>query len=285
MPKVSIIIPCYNKAEHVAQTLESCLSQTYNNLEIIIVNDGSNDNSSQIIKSYADKHKHVLFFDKTTNDGVIKTRNFAIEASRGEYILPVDADDTIDSTYVEKAVKILDEHKDIGVVYCKAKFFGDKNGNLNCPEFSEDYLLYSSCISACSMFRKKDFEKCGGYRDYMEFGCEDWDLWLHFYENGFKFYRIPEELLNYRKSDNNHSRTSSQRENQETLWKLLVKNHLDLYLNNENFINKIFKKTKEPLKNANKNIKKISYIVWAILAFELVQILLFCLYIFTSKGA
>lgn len=282
--KVSIVIPCYNKECYISEAIESALSQTYEDTEIIIVNDASSDNSAEIIESYAKKYKKIIFFENKTNEGVIKTRNFAIGAASGEYILPLDADDTIDPTYVEKAVKILEENKDIGVVYCKVKFFGDREGNLNCPEFSEDYLLYSSCISSCSMFRKKDFVTCGGYRDYMKYGCEDWDLWLYFYEKGFKFCRIPEELLNYRRLDDNLSRTASQMENRETLWKLMVKNHFDLYLNNEKFVNKLFRKTKDPIKRVNKRIRKISQIIWAVLVFEIVQIVALGFYIFVMKG-
>ena len=284
MSKVSIVIPCYNKELYISEAIESALAQTYKDIEIVIVNDCSGDNSAQIIKEYADKYQQIKFIDFDKNEGVIKARNTAIEAAGGEYILPLDADDTIEPTYVEKAVKILEKNKDIGVVYCKVKFFGEKNGNLNCPEFSENYLLYSSCISSCSMFRKKDFIKCGGDRDYMKDGCEDWDLWLYFYENGYLFYRIPENLLNYRILKNDFTRTVTQKENQKDLWKLMVKNHINLYLNNETFYNRLFKKQKNPINKLKKKIKKLSCIIWVVLVLEVIQIMLLGLYIFSAKG-
>ncbi len=283
MSKVSIVIPCYNKELYISDAIESALAQTYKDIEIVVVNDCSGDNSAQIIKEYADKYEQINFINLDKNEGVVNARNLAIEKASGEYILPLDADDTIEPTYVEKAVKILEENKSIGVVYCKVKFFGDASGNLNCPEFSENYLLYSSCISSCSMFRKKDFIKCGGYRDYMKDGCEDWDLWLYFYENGYLFYRIPENLLNYRILKNDFTRTVTQKENQKDLWKLMVKNHINLYLNNETFYNRLFIKQKNPIKKLKKKIKKLSCIVWAILVLEFIQIALFGIYIF-MKG-
>lgn len=284
MSKVSIVIPCYNKELYISDAIESALAQTYKDIEIVVVNDCSGDNSAQIIKEYADKYQQIKFIDFDKNEGVIKARNTAIEAAGGEYILPLDADDTIEPTYVEKAVKILEENKSIGVVYCKVKFFGDASWNLNCPEFSENYLLYSSCISSCSMFRKKDFIKCGGYRDYMKDGCEDWDLWLYFYENGYLFYRIPENLLNYRILKNDFTRTVTQKENQKDLWKLMVKNHINLYLNNETFYNRLFKKQKNPINKPNKKFEKLSGIVRIVLVLEVIQIILLGLYIFSAKG-
>lgn len=100
--KVSIIIPCYNQAEYVGESIESALKQTYENLEIVCINDGSTDNSSEVIKSYAEKYKNIVFLDEKTNRGVCCARNMAIAASSGEYILPLDADDKIEPQYVEK---------------------------------------------------------------------------------------------------------------------------------------------------------------------------------------
>lgn len=101
-----------------------------NDIEIVVFNDGSTDNSSKIIKSFADKYKNILFIDEKEKQGVINARNMAIKAASGEYILPLEADDTIESTYVGKGVKILDANPNIGIVYCKAKLFGIKNIDL-----------------------------------------------------------------------------------------------------------------------------------------------------------
>ena len=89
--KVSIIIPCYNQAEFVPEAIESALNQTYKNVEIVVINDASKDNSSQVIQSYANKHTNIIFLDEEENKGVVKSRNLAISKCSGDYILPVDA--------------------------------------------------------------------------------------------------------------------------------------------------------------------------------------------------
>lgn len=145
--KVSIIIPCYNQAQYVSEAIESALNQTYQNVEIVVINDASKDNSADVIKSYADKYPNIIFLDEKENKGVVKSRNLAISKSSGDYILPVDADDKIASTFCEKAVKILDSDLDIRIVYLRLK---DK---------------FETLIFDVSMHRKSDFIYLNGYKD------------------------------------------------------------------------------------------------------------------------
>ena len=234
--KVSIIIPCFNQGKYIKEAIESALNQTYKNIEIVCVNDGSSDNSSEIIKEMVDKYKNIIFFDLEENQGVINARNMAIDASCGEYILPLDADDKIEPTYIEKAVEILNNKPEIGIVYCKARFFGRNNNEWHLPEFNLDDFLYDNCIFNCALFRKTDFYRAGKYKENMKDGCEDWDLWLSFIELDLKPYKIDEFLFNYRKDG--ISRANHVAKNNE--WKKeLFKNHLDLYLCNKNFMKQI----------------------------------------------
>jgi len=194
-----------------------------------------------------------LFFDLKENKGVINARNMAIDASSGEYILPLDADDKIESTYVEKAVEILENKPEIGIVYCRANFFGQKTGEWHLPEFNLNDFLYDNCIFNCALFRKDDFYRTGKYKENMKDGCEDWDLWLSMIELGLKPYRIDEFLFNYRQHKN--SRTTHVAKS--TQWKKeLFKNHLDLFLENEKFTDNIFSNANK-LKNKIKKYKKL----------------------------
>jgi len=233
--KVSIIIPCYNQGKFVADAINCALEQTYKNIEIVVVNDGSNDNSADIIKSFADKYKNILFFDEKENKGVVYARNMAIEACQGEYILPLDADDKIDKTYVEKAVEILDKNPKIGMVYCKARYFGDKNEFWKLPDFNKSLFLYVNCIFNCALFRKSDFLKAGKYKYNMEYGSEDWDLWLSFVEMGLEPYRLNEILFQYR-IHSKESRNHKSSKYTEQLFLELIKNHTNLYLNDEKIV-------------------------------------------------
>lgn len=252
MKKVSIIIPCYNQAGYVEEAVLSAINQTYQNIEIICVNDGSTDKTSEVIRMLVNKYKNIVFFDESENKGVVAARNFAIQACAGEYILPLDADDTIEPTYVEKAVKVLDENKNIGIVYCRAKIFGAEDKIWDLPAYSKESFLYGNVVFCTALFRKSDFVKAGGYKANMEHGWEDYDLWLSFVELGLDVYQIDEILFNYRKH-HNESRTDSSNKNIHKIFKQIIKNHLDLYLDNKYFIRKILTDTE------GINIKKKKY--------------------------
>lgn len=239
LPKVSIIIPCYNQAEYVGESIESALKQTYENLEIVCINDGSTDNSNEVIKSYAEKYKNIVFLDEKTNRGVCCARNMAIAASSGEYILPLDADDKIEPQYVEKAARVLYNNPKVGIVYCKADFFGRKNKLWKLEEFDKRKIIFENQIFNSSLFRKKDFNEIGGYKDYMKYGCEDWDLWLSFVEKGFEVHRINEVLFHYRKSKTN-TRSDEAFPHTDVIISGLFNNHINMFLENNEFYTRVF---------------------------------------------
>ena len=249
MKKVSIIITSYNKSKYIEEAVQSAINQTYQDIEIVCIDDASGDNSYEILKILADKYKNIVLIKNEKNKGVIYSRNYAISKCSGEYILPLDADDKIEPTYVEKAAKILDVYNQVGVVYCKYRYFGKPQRKVDIPKFTKEYLLYSSCISACSMFRKKDFQKIGGYKECMKNGCEDWELWLTFYENNYEFHRIDEYMLNYRKEKDN--RTKHAYANIKEVKNNIIKNHLELFLSDENFSEKALSS-----ENASQKYKK-----------------------------
>lgn len=252
MPKVSIIIPCYNQGKYVAEAINSALRQTFKDIEIVCVNDGSTDNSVEIIKLFENKYKNFIFLNNEENRGVIYSRNFAIKNCNGTYILPLDADDIIEPTYVEKAVKILDNNPNIGIVYCKAKIFGNYDKYWNLKPFNKSDILYENCIFCSALFRKSDFIKIGGYNNNMKYGCEDYDLWLSFIEQGLEVFQINEILFSYRQYDET-SRTTISLKNKKEIWNNLIKNHINLYLNDENFLERLI--FSNPIKT-NKKYKK-----------------------------
>ena len=267
MKKVSIIIPCFNQGKYIKDAIESALKQTYENIEIICINDGSNDDTAKNMKLLADRYK-ILFFNFKENKGVIEARNFAIEASSGDYILPLDADDIIEPTYVEKAVKILDEKPEIGIVYCKAKKFGKTNKIWNLKKYSFEKFLYKNLIFNCALFRKNDFLRAGKYKQNMKNGCEDWDLWLSLIELGLKPYRINEVLFNYRQIPNSRTQAT----NKNTDWQTeLIKNHINLYTNDKEFAKRIF------AKNRTKKYKNLFWIIFAFSIVELFTIVWMCI--------
>lgn len=240
MPKVSIIIPCYNHGRYVDEAVQSCLNQTYQDVEIIIVNDGSTDKeTNELLNNYQKPKTKVV---TTQNQGLAMARNTGIKKASGAYILPLDADDKIAPTYIEKAVKILDDNKNIGIVYCNAEFFGAQQGRWELPEYKFSTQLNGNCIFCTSLFRKSDWEKVGGYKKEMKYGWEDYEFWLSLIENGCEVYRIPEVLFYYRQHVEASMLKKIDNEKQKYLYNVIFSFHKDLYNKNKKLLSSDIKK-------------------------------------------
>lgn len=119
MPKVSIIIPVYNAEKYIRKCLDSIVNQTYKNIEVIIVNDGSTDNSEEIIKEYIENQEYNIKYFKNENRGVSFSRNFGVNYAEGDYIFFVDADDYLDENLIENLKEKM--KKEIDIIKFKAK--------------------------------------------------------------------------------------------------------------------------------------------------------------------
>jgi len=200
MPLVSVIIPVYNMQDFLAQAIESVLSSVYSRLEVIIVDDGSTDESLRIANGFCDKDKRIRVFTQNKS-GVSSARNYAIREATGKYILPVDADNLISADYIKSAVAVLESTEQIRVVSCKSVFFGDREGEWKLPSFSLRLLARKNMIDTCAMFRKSDWELAGGYCEYIK-GREDWDFWISVLKRGGDVVCLPIIGLKYRIRNN-----------------------------------------------------------------------------------
>jgi glycosyltransferase involved in cell wall biosynthesis len=225
--KVSIIVPCYNYGSFLGECLESVLRQTYFNWECIIVDNGSTDNTKSVAQSYSSKDPRFIY-EYIAQKGVSFARNHAVKLSKGEYILPLDADDKIESTYIEKAVKAINDNPNIKLVYSDAKLFGSASGKWTLPPFSLKDLLIENSIFCTALYRKSDFITAGGYDPAMLEGFEDWDFWIRMLKDGSKVYKIPETLFYYRiRSNSRNSVLTDQL--QLKLRRRIYENHKELY--------------------------------------------------------
>ena len=193
-PLVSVIVPLYNAAPFIIETLESVLASTYRPLEAVVVDDGSRDDSFSVATRFAEKHPEIRVLQQA-NAGVSVARNHAIREAKGEWILPVDADDKISATYIEKAVEAIQDN--VRVIGCKAAFFGAKEGEWRLPEYSPELLARKNMIHVSSLFRKADWERVGGFCEE-DIYREDWDFWLSMMELGGEYVRLDETGLYYR---------------------------------------------------------------------------------------
>ena len=195
-PLVSVIVPIYNAAPYLQETLDSILASTYRPIEVVMMDDGSTDNSLAIAKAYCEQHAECNVFTQK-NTGASAARNSAIKLSHGTYILPVDADNTIDPRYICEAVEVLCANPNIKIVSCRADFFGERTGEWKFPQFSKQLLARKNMIDTCAMYRRSDWDKTDGYMEVCG-AREDWDMWLSLLETGGEFYRLPNIRLHYR---------------------------------------------------------------------------------------
>lgn len=195
MEKVSVIMPCYNDGLYIEEAIKSVKEQTYENIELIVIDDGSDDEETINILTRLEKEVVLLHTNHLRPAGA---RNFGIKRASGKYIMPVDSDDIIDKDYIKKAVEIIESDKNIGVVYCEADLFGEKTGKWELPKYSFDKMLLDNIVFVTALFYKEDWDKVGGFNENMKAGMEDYDFWLGILGLGKEIYQIPEILFHYR---------------------------------------------------------------------------------------
>lgn len=227
---VSVIVPCYNANLTIIETLASVHAQTYEYVECLIVDDGSTDDTVHNVEKYIDDKNNFRLI-KINNSGVSNARNTGIRESKGRYILPLDSDDLIDNTFIEKFFNYFNENQDLKLVYSEGLLFGDENGLWNLPVYNFKKMLHYNMVGNSSMFLKEDFERVGGYRENMTHGLEDWDFWialLSIYDNE-QVYKIDEPLFHYRVSNSSRRLTLIESMKFDKMLQNIVFNNFDVY--------------------------------------------------------
>lgn len=197
--KVSVLMPVYNASEFLREAIDSILDQTFPHFEFVIVNDGSTDDSDQIIDSYIDRRiKHIKL---ESNGGIVKALNAGLGLVSGEYIVRMDADDVSVPDRLMEQVDFMDNNPDIGVAGSWVKYFGQRHGIMKQPKAHNEILwtllvgttmFHPSVIMRSSLFFKNNI------RYSTEFPhAEDYALWSVLCMKT-KFANIPKPLLNYR---------------------------------------------------------------------------------------
>lgn len=230
--QLSVVIPCYNHGEFILQAIasvESCQAKVY---EILIVNDGSTDPLTQkVLQALSDRGYSVIHQE---NQGLAIARNHGISLAKGRYILPLDSDNKIRPNYITKAIEILDNEPEVGVVYGNFEFFGGVTGVQEVPEFDINLILRGNYIDACAVFRKTAWQDAGGYDGKIpeQLGYEDWDFWLSVAEKGWHFYHIDEVLFDYRLRSNSMVSRCNIPEKRWELFRYISTKHIGLYQTN-----------------------------------------------------
>lgn len=213
---VSVIIPAYNASAFIGYTLDSVLAQTYTALEVLVVDDGSQDGTAAIVQGYQQRDARVRLL-RQSNAGVAAARNRAIAAATGEWIAPLDADDIWFPPHLERLMQaMLQAPASVGVVYGWSVDLGEQGnltGGMRAAQISGQ--VYGTLVghnflgnASASVIRRSALAQVGGYdsrlRSRQAQGCEDWDLYLRLAEQ-FEFQAVPTFSVGYRKPSNSMS--------------------------------------------------------------------------------
>jgi glycosyltransferase involved in cell wall biosynthesis len=206
---VSIIVAAYNIEKYISQTIESILGQTYKNIEVIIVNDGSTDGTLSIVEEYAKKDPRIVVVTQT-NKGVSGARNTGFKKAKGDYFCIVDADDILLPTKIESQYAFLNAHMTADFAYSKVYYFIDGTSDIYTHDLatasgssvhkkllSHGNFIYTSTV----FFRRKVFDEFGGFDEGLR-SAEEFDYWLLLSEKGVSFVHQNEYLTLCRSRNN-----------------------------------------------------------------------------------
>lgn len=231
-PLVSIIIPCFNHEKFIAETIESVCQSSYHPIEIVVVNDGSTDNSELVVISFQNKYPNLKYISQK-NAGPAAARNRGIREAEGKYILPLDADDLISPDYIHKAIEVLENNSSAKLVYCNAEFFEERTGEWKLKPFSLGSLAKDNMIFCSAIYRKEDWIAAGGYDERMTWGWEDWEFWISLLKNGGEVVKLSITGFYYRVRKNSRRKTTNKDAKAQTI-ALINEKHkdfVDKYLN------------------------------------------------------
>lgn len=242
---VSIIIPVYNNQSSVVETVESVIAQDYENLEIIIVNDGSTDNSQEVLEKLSNQYQNIQVYSKE-NEGVSATRNYGFKRSQGKYVVFLDADDLLAKTFISECARMMDENNTLSVVYTQVQFFERQSGIFNLPKLDFQRLLSGNCLAVTAMIRAEMFESVGMFDEKLNY-VEDWEFWIRLLHIYPYFRKIEKPLFLYRRRNSLDSVTDLNEKNNSFIDAslYLYRKHYNLYKNHGLTIDVLLEKVNE----------------------------------------
>lgn len=222
--KVAVLVPCFNHAAYLDEAIESVLSQTFRDVEIVVVNDGSTDpDTNRRLATAAWPRTRVVAHPE--NRGLSASRNTALRHTTAPYICALDADDRLAPAWLEKAVAVLDARPDVAFVSHWLRTFGDETWEWTPERCDLPALLARNTVNGAALVRRAALEAVGGYDETLRQGCEDWDLWLTLVERGHSGVIIPEVLFYYRRRADSMSRAMLDGAVHVDLLRTLVRKH------------------------------------------------------------
>ena len=208
---ISVLIPVYNVEKYIAAALNSICNQTYRNLQIIVIDDCSTDNTYQIAKKIAESDSRILLLKNEKNSKIVKTLNYGLEFATGDFIARMDGDDTCTPERLEKQLKFLLENPEYSLVGSHVNTIDENDvliGKLEMPTDQSSIsknLKYSSPVLHIWLAKSEVYKKLEGYREIP--GAEDYDFLLRMYTENFKFTNLNSFEYSVRIRDGNTTST------------------------------------------------------------------------------
>lgn len=228
---VSVITPVYNAEKVIGATLESVFNQTYPNIEIILVDDCSTDNSKTVIEEYAKSHPEIVYFRQPTNQGAGAARNKALELAKGQYVAFLDADDLWHPEKTEKQVNLLKEkngsfsYTAIEMIDCEGKIVKKKRKVKESVDYK--FLLKNTMIATSTVLIDRSIK--GDFRMPLRRGGQDYATWLMLLRDGSIAYGINEVLEQYRVG-NKKSLSGEKRKSIKQVWEIQTQQeHINVF--------------------------------------------------------
>lgn len=242
-PLVTVLLPVYNAERHLQEALSSIVNQSYKNLEILVINDGSTDSSEEIILRCKDTR--IRYVKNAQNLKLIKTLNIGLELANGEYVARMDADDIAFPSRIEEQIKFaLRNNNEINSVFAyyiteggrfhsRREYFCTQPNSVLFASFFESPLLHPGVLAKSDLLRKYM------YSDKTDsFAIEDYELWTRMLADGVKFFVLPQYLMSYRRTSSGESyrHNEEQVKNHISIARSFIENQLDLRIDLESMV-------------------------------------------------
>lgn len=228
-PTVAVVIPCWNYAKYLKECVDSVVNQTYKANEIIIVDDGSPDNTTEVAQNLITKYpdSNIKYLAKQ-NGGLSSARNAGISISKSKYIQCLDADDKLVPGAIEEHIKLMED--DMTIAQCALMEFGERHVVMIPIKTNLERVMQSNTIYCNAMFSKKAWSMVGGYdeSEVMRLGYEDWEFWIRLLEMGCYVRASDFIALRYRAHEGQMTQATSHPRRKE-LYNYIYKKHKDLY--------------------------------------------------------
>jgi glycosyltransferase involved in cell wall biosynthesis len=224
-PLVSIVVLCHNYGRFLQEAIDSALTQDHPNLELVVIDDGSTDDSLAVAKRYEDRARVLT----QPNQGLARACNRGAAEARGEYFVFLSADDRLEPTYVSELISALRRAPDASFAYSASRLFGAESGLHPSRPFSAFSLVRGrNYINGSALTRRADYLDAGGYpEDLGEGAFDDWDFWLTMVGRGHRGTYVPKPLLHWRRHEGGSKNPASRGTTEEETARIRAR-HADL---------------------------------------------------------